>query len=156
MEAQQEIREKVMQLLARREYSARELSVKLSAKYDPELVEQVLMQMAERGLQSDARFAVNLVRGRINQGHGLIRIQSELKQKGIDQDTIQQALEANPVDWFEQAVATCQRRFGVKRDTDIKTRAKQMRFLQYRGFTLDQINHALKFDPADQYDPYDP
>lgn len=149
MEAKSEIREKAIQLLARREYSARELALKLAAKFDPDSVAQVLDTLAEQGLQSDVRFADNLVRARIGQGHGLIRIQNELKQKGIAQPVIQQALERNPVDWFEQALSTFQRRFGNHTTTDPKVRAKQMRFMQYRGFSLDQIQYALKFDPAD-------
>lgn len=166
MEAEQEIREKVLQLLARRDYSVRELVTRLAPKFDPDLVDQVLASFAERGLQSDQRFAENLVRGRINQGHGPIRIQAELKQKGISQPQIEQALEANPVDWYELAVTTCQRRFGspssvqddlqednptdieshTRRKADLKARAKQMRFLQYRGFTMDQAQYALNFD----------
>lgn len=149
MEAEQAIREKAIQLLARRDYSVRELQNKLHAAFDPEQVEQVLSALAEQGLQSDERFANGLVRGRISQGHGPIRIQAELKQKGIEQSLIQQAMDANEVDWFEQALATYQRRFGTHHATDMKVRAKQMRFLQYRGFSLDQIRYALDFDPED-------
>lgn len=148
-EAEQAIREKVIQLLARREYSVSELTIRLSSKFDPELVEQVVDALAQQGLQSDHRFADNLVRGRISQGHGPIRIQSELKQKGIASDLIQQVLEENPVDWFELALSTYQRRFGEHHASDLKVRAKQLRFLQYRGFSLDQIRYALDFDPAD-------
>ncbi|MEE2731386.1 MAG: regulatory protein RecX [Pseudomonadota bacterium] len=147
MEAEQAIREKAIQLLARREYSARELVMKLSSKFDPEQVSQVLATLTEQGLQSDERFASGLVRGRISQGHGPIRIQSELKQKGIDQALIQHIMSEQEVDWFEQALATYQRRFGTDPSTDLKVRAKQMRFLQYRGFSLDQIRYALDFDP---------
>ena len=149
MENEQAIREKAIQLLARREYSTRELVTKLSVNFDPELVDQVLVGLAEQGLQSDERFAAGLVRGRISQGHGPVRIQGELKQKGIHQNLIQQVMEANAVDWFQQAQETYQRRFGCHRATDIKVRAKQVRFLQYRGFTMDQIRHALDFDPED-------
>ena len=149
MEAEQAIREKLIQLLARRDYSARELISRLASKFDPELVEQVLDGLVQQGLQSDYRFADSLVRGRISQGHGPIRIQSELKQKGIAQDLIQQALADHPVDWFEQALNTFRRRFGDHQTTDLKVRAKQMRLLQYRGFTLEQIRYALDFDPTD-------
>ena len=43
MEAEQAIREKLIQLLARRDYSARELISRLASKFDPELVDQVLL-----------------------------------------------------------------------------------------------------------------
>ena len=149
METEQAIREKAIRLLARREYSARELATKLGTQFDPELVDQILASLAEQGLQSDQRFADGLVRGRINQGHGPIRIQAELKQKGIEPSLIQHVMESNAVDWFEQALSTYQRRFGTHHATDMKVRAKQMRFLQYRGFSMDQIRFALDFDPAE-------
>jgi regulatory protein len=143
VEETQEIREKALYLLSRREYSAKELAVKLHAKFDAERVDSVLAGLAEQGLQSDQRFASMLVRGRIGQGHGPIRIQMELKQKGISAEHIQQALVDNPVDWFEQARNAFQRRFGQVHASDMKLRAKQMRFLQYRGFNLDQIQYAM-------------
>jgi regulatory protein len=38
------------------------------------------------------------------------------------------------------------KRFGSELPEDFKERARQARFLQYRGFTTDQINHALAGD----------
>lgn len=143
MDAVQQIRDKAVQLLARREHSARELQNKLSGAFDAELVATVIESIALQGLQSDDRFAAGLVRGRIQQGHGPVRIDAELKQKGVNTLTRQKAFEDNSVDWMEQVASVFQRKFGSQPASDPKSRAKQVRFLQYRGFTMDQIRHAL-------------
>ena len=150
-EQEQEIREKALSLLSRREYSQRELATKLSQSFPPEITDQVLASLIDQGLQSDQRFCEGFVRGRIRQGHGPIRIQAELKQKGIEPNLIQQTVADQQVDWFEQARSTHRRRFGEPSPSDSNlnpnlkatARAKQKRFLQYRGFTMDQINYAL-------------
>ena len=47
------------------------------------------------------------------------------------------------VDWFKLAKDTAQLKFGSDHEVDAKEKAKRMRFLQYRGFSFDQINYAL-------------
>lgn len=140
---QQQIRQQALQLLSRREYSARELQQKLAGGHAAEDLAAVLEQLAEQGLQSDRRFAEIWVRHRQAQGFGPIRIQSELRQKGISPDQIQAAMEADGMDWFAHAGDVWQRRFRGRRERDPRLKAKQIRFLQYRGFTGEQIRHAL-------------
>lgn len=140
---EKQIREKALLLLSRREYSQRELTVKLTKSFDPEATSQVLTSLAEQGMQSDQRFCEGLVRGRVRQGHGPVRIQAELRHKGILSDLIQEVLGQQEIDWCQQARETYIRRFGQHKASDIKVRAKQMRFLQYRGFTMEQIHYAL-------------
>ena len=144
---QQQIRQQALQLLSRREYSARELQQKLAGAHPAEELAAVLQQLAEQGLQSDQRFAEVWARHRRTQGFGPIRIQSELRQKGISPDQIQTTLEAEEMDWFAHASDVWQRRFRGRRERDPRLKAKQIRFLQYRGFTGEQIRHAL--DSAD-------
>ena len=146
MKTDQEARQQALQLLSRREYSARELQQKLQGDHDPDQIETVLAQLQEQGLQSDARFAEMYVRHRQQQGHGPVRIQGELRQKGIAPDLVQEYLQDGDVDWFEQAKTVRRRRFGDAPPADARLKAKQMRFLQYRGFTSDQIRFALAED----------
>ncbi len=144
IQSQQEIRNKALQLLSRREYSKKELQIKLSRSFNGEESEQVLNSLAEQGLQSDKRFCEGFLRGRLRQGYGPIRIQGELKQKGIDSQLIHELLSSLEIDWFQQARETHARRFGHSSTQDIAIRAKQIRFLQYRGYTLEQANYALE------------
>lgn len=143
MDTRQDIQQQAITLLSRREYSARELQQKLAASWPPEAVAVVLQGLQAQGLQSDERFARIWTRHRLLQGYGPVRIQVELRQKGVAGELIQQCLADEDFDWFEQARQVWQRRFGGKGTPDAREKARQMRFLQYRGFTGDQIRYAL-------------
>lgn len=97
-------------------------------------------------MQSDARFAASFVRSRILRGQGVIRIKGELRQRGVDQETLNDAftavVESEHVDWFELARDTLSRRFTTPGETP-KERAKRERFLASRGFDFEQIRYAL-------------
>ena len=140
-------RDVAIQLLARREYSRVELARKLQQKsFDGDEIDACLDALAEQSLQSDARFAESFVRSRIARGQGVIRIKGELRQRGIDQETLTAALEAveerEAIDWFELAKETLARRYDSPGDTP-KERAKRERFLATRGFDFEQIRYAL-------------
>ncbi|WP_404376900.1 regulatory protein RecX [Vreelandella aquamarina] len=140
-------REVAIQLLARREYSRAELARKLRQKsFDDDDIAACLDALAEQSLQSDTRFAESFIRSRIARGQGVIRIKGELRQRGIDQETLTAALaaveEREAVDWFELARETLERRFSTPSENP-KERAKRERFLATRGFDFEQIRYAL-------------
>ncbi|MBT2786690.1 MULTISPECIES: regulatory protein RecX [unclassified Halomonas] len=134
-------------LLARREYSRTELAQRLKKKaFDDDAIDECLDALVEQGLQSDARFAASFVRSRILRGQGVIRIKGELRQRGVDQETLKSAFEeveeGEQVDWFELARETLARRFDNPGETP-KERARRERFLANRGFDFEQIRYAL-------------
>lgn len=134
-------------LLARREYSRAELAQRLAKKsFEHCAIEECLDKLIEQGLQSDDRFAASFVRSRILRGQGVIRIKGELRQRGVDQETLNAAFESvaasEHVDWFELARDTLARRFDSSGETP-KERAKRERFLASRGFDFEQIRYAL-------------
>jgi regulatory protein len=133
-----------VRLLARREHSRVELSRKLRARGMPhELVDEVLGSLVARRLQSDERYAESLVNSRVSRGQGPVRIRRDLSRQGIPEAEIDAALAAAAVDWYELARDTRQRRFGADAPAEWKERARQARFLEYRGFTGDQIREAI-------------
>lgn len=70
----------------------------------------------------------------------------ELQAKGVDQETIAELIDITDNAWFIQAQSVWQKHFKGRQPTDFKSRAKHMRFLQYRGFTREQIESV--FDEA--------
>ena len=133
-----------VRLLTRREHSRKELARKLFARGMPaDLVEEVLQNLQARRLQSDARYAESLVNSRVSRGQGPVRIRRDLAQQGIPDTDIDTALEAAGVDWYALARETRTRRFGDPAPAEWKERARQARFLEYRGFSGDQIREAL-------------
>ena len=141
----QGIRDQALRWLTRREHTTRELAMKFRARgYDSDSVVAALVELTEQGLQSDQRFAEAFARTRAESGYGPLRIRSQLRERGVDDDTIRAALSALSVDWFEACAAAWRKAFGATPDTDIKARAKQQRFLSYRGFDPADIRQLLR------------
>jgi regulatory protein len=142
-----EARKKAMDFLARREYGQTELIRKLADKgYDRSAAEQAVNKLTEDGLQSDQRFAEAFVQSRINQGKGPVRIRLDLGQRGVGDAAIELAIEDASANWFKLARDVRQRKFGTGKPSDFKAKAKQMRFLQYRGFEQDHVQAAFNGD----------
>lgn len=140
-----EARKKAMDFLARREYGFAELVNKLTAAgFDPDITADAVSTLRTDGLQSDQRFAESFVQSRLSQGKGPVRIRQELNERGVSGSAISDAFETVPADWFELAVEVREKKFGAGLPTDFKEKARQMRFLQYRGFDQDQIQHAMR------------
>ena len=139
-----EARKKAMDFLARREYGLIEPVKKLADKgFDREVASDAVELLTSEGLQSDQRFADSFVQSRINQGKGPVRIRLDLGQRGIGDSTIEIALDEAGADWFELARQQRIKKFGHNVPTEFKEKARQMRFLQYRGFEQDQIQAAF-------------
>lgn len=139
-----EIRKKAMDFLARREYGQKELVKKLADKgYLRRLVEQAVQTLTDEQLQSDDRFAASFVQSRINQGKGPVRIRLDLSQRGISDAVIEMAILESATDWHGLAREVRLRKFGPAEPADFKAKAKQMRFLQYRGFEQDHVQSAF-------------
>ena len=140
----QAIRRKAMDFLARREYGHAELANKLADKgYRRSIVEDELGKLSHEGLQSDTRFAESFVQSRINQGKGPVRIRADLVQRGIPDGVIAGALDDAACDWYELARAERVKKFGSVVPVEFREKARQMRFLQYRGFEQDHIQSAF-------------
>ena len=135
-----EARIKAMNLLARREHSAHELVQKLARKgLLLEDADALITTLRSDRLQSDERYAEAQVRVGVSKGHGPIRIAQHLKQHQIDEQLISQLLYEQSIDWFEQARLVKTKRFGEALPEAFQDKAKQQRFLQYRGFSSDHI-----------------
>ncbi len=136
-----------MGLLTRREYATSELRRKLLGQgYGADAVEAVLGTLTEEGLLSDDRYAESYVHSRVAKGYGPVRIRRELEQRAIDTAVVVACLNHYESEWSSRAAAIRCKRFGSPLPADAREWAKQYRFLQYRGFTNDQIR-ALRDAP---------
>jgi len=134
---------RAMKYLVRREHSRAELHAKLLLQATPDdNVDKVLDDLAARGWLSDFRAAEQLVRLRRNR-FGMQRIAYELRQKGIGEDLINDALPQMRDTELEAARSIWQRKFGIAPE-NAKDKAKQVRFMQSRGFMTDVIFKLLR------------
>lgn len=129
--------------LARREHSCYELRQKLLHKFsDPQRTEETIAWVSELGYLNDERFAGMFVRSSIGKGRGPERISRELQQKGVASTVIADALAENETDWVSLAEEILSRKFPHPVQ-DYKDKAKRMRFLQYRGFSMAHIGELM-------------
>jgi regulatory protein len=134
-----------MDLLARREHSRLELARKLAARsFDEALIDAVLDELEREGLLSAERFARSFIEARYARGQGPRRIGRELTLRGIESTAA--LLDDERFDWDALAREARRKRFGPARPASLEDRARQTRFLEYRGFSHDQIRRALEFD----------
>jgi regulatory protein len=137
-------RRTALDLLSRREHSLAELREKLAAReFSAEEITSTLERLAREGLASEARFVEAFIAARARRGQGPVRIRAELQRCGVAADIIAAHLEAANHDWAEMARELRRRRFGAAPPAEFRERARQARFLEYRGFTTEQIRAAL-------------
>lgn len=122
--------------LARREYSRAELGERLRRRgIAAEDVERALDELAAAGYLSDARYAQAVVAQRAGR-YGKRAIVHALKERGIAAADVDAALAPlADTDELADARALWQRRFGTA-PADDRERARQVRFLQSRGYGL--------------------
>ena len=137
-------RRAALALLAGRDFSRHELASRLLRKgHAAPAVETVVAGLVQEGLLREERYVEHFVTQHAGRGRGPARIRMELREKGVDAELIDQALDAGAADWVRAARDARRRKFGASPPADYRERAKQARFLQYRGFSSEQIRAAL-------------
>jgi len=136
------LRERALRLLARREHSLAELAGKLRTYAHPgEDLEALLEDLSRRRLLSDERYAESRAHV-LSRKYGAARIAHELRAKGLDKGLAEQTAKAARATEVERAREVWRRKFRVA-PTTREQRAKQMRFLQSRGFSFDAIRAVV-------------
>jgi regulatory protein len=137
-----DLRVRALQLLARRDFSRAELRARLAADAgSAEELDTVLDTLQADRLLSDRRYASQRVIARAGR-YGNGRLRQELKHQGVAEEDIVAAL---PEGGDESA--RCRAVWAKKFDRlpqSAEERAKQMRFLQYRGFSGESIRRLMR------------
>jgi len=141
------VRATAMNLLARREHSTQELRDKLLARgFDDDEITPALQTLSREGLLSDERFTESFIHSRMERGSGPVKIRAELRQRGVTDEVIANWLDERDRVWLERAEAVRCKKFGSALPVDYKEKARQARFLQYRGFSAEQTRQVLRDD----------
>ena len=136
------LRAQALTLLARREYSRQELGRRL-AQYteNADEIPPLLDDFEKRGWLSETRVVEQVLASR-RRRFGSQKITQELRQKGLSDEAIAGARETLKAGEFDTARDIWRRKFPVP-PTNASERARQMRFLQGRGFSLDVIRKVI-------------
>ncbi|HEY7742705.1 MAG TPA: recombination regulator RecX [Burkholderiales bacterium] len=138
------LRDRALRLLARREHTRAELTRKLSAhSEDPGELERVLDDLESRGWVSERRVVEQRVHT-LRKRYGARRIERDLRQKGVSDDAVAAAVTGLKAGEFEAAREVWRRKFGGRQPGRPADRARQVRFLQGRGFDLEVILKVIK------------
>jgi regulatory protein len=142
-DADQAARLAAVALLARRDFATGELATRLQGDGHPAAaVAAAIADLTAGRILDDCRFATQYVAYHAGRGQGPRRIARDLAQRGVAAQHIDTALAAG-TDWTALAREVRIRRFGLKIPESWPEKAKQGRFLQYRGFSSDHIRSAL-------------
>jgi len=138
-----DLRERALRLLARREHSRAELARKLGqagfARHD---IEALLDEFEEKNWLSDRRFAESYVADHRARA-GSVKLTYDLRQRGVPDSVIEAVLSSNRDSELERAREVWQKKFGAA-PADAADQARQIRFMQSRGFTSEVIRRAIQ------------
>jgi regulatory protein len=136
------LRQRALEYLGKREYSAMELGNKLKTYADDsDDIPALIADFIARGWLSDERFTQQLVRAR-QVKFGSAKVAHELREKGVSDDLIADAVSDIKENELENATEVWRKKFKQVA-SDRNEWAKQARFLQSRGFGFDTIKKVL-------------
>ena len=137
------LRSRALDALSRREHSRTELARKLAAHTDnPDELHALLDDLQMRGWLSDARYTEQMVHAR-QARYGSRKIAFELREQGVDERLISVSVAGLKDTELERARAVWEKKFGQAPTTE-QEKAKQIRFLQSRGFGWEVIARVVK------------
>jgi len=140
--------ERALKLLARRDYTRRELAARLAAHVeDPAELEALLDRFTARGWLCEARVVEQVVhsaRGRL----GPARIRQALLARGVAEELTAPALEALKQDELASARSVWARKYPAAQTSRVE-QARQVRFLQSRGFSIEVAMRVVRGGRSD-------
>ena len=145
------LRQRALEYLGKREYSYIELGQKLKAYADEgDDIPALLEDFKTRGWLSDARFTEQIVHARQSK-FGSAKIAHELREKGVADHLIADAIEQVKDNELENATEVWRKKFKHSPKSREEW-AKQARFMQSRGFGFDMIKKVLNAAEAEEND----
>jgi regulatory protein len=137
-----DLRERALRLLARREHSRAELARKLeNAGFARDDIAPLLDAFEAKNWLSDRRFAESWVADHRARA-GSVKLAYDLRQRGVSDGIIEAVLGDNRDSELDRARGVWQRKFGAA-PADMAEKARQIRFMQSRGFTPEVIRRAI-------------
>ena len=131
-----------MDFLARREYTGKEIFSKLKNRVESiELLKAEIDKLEEEGLIDNERFAEQYIYSRSLRGYGPLRIEQELKQRGVNENISQPLMK--DIDWTSFAIKVLEKKTAGIFPDETKQILKIKKFLNYRGFDFNHIEQAF-------------
>jgi regulatory protein len=136
------LRERALNLLARREHSRAELARKLGPYDEADELDGLLDTLEQEDLLSNQRYAEGMANVRSGR-HGSLRLKADLRDKGVPDSVIADVLGEARGNDLESARAVWVKKFSGAPPVDARERARQVRFLIGRGFPPDVVRRVV-------------
>lgn len=108
--------------------------------FSEQTAQSIISKLREEGFLNDDDYAKKFVNDAIRlKKWGMIRIKNELTKKGIQQESIRKATDQHPDRGVDEIVQFVRKKFGAAPDP-----VRITRFLQYRGYSWEEINRIIK------------
>ena len=142
-----------MWLVSFRDHSQKELLDKVAKDYGFDAAQKAVERLVELNLVSDERYASRYASDLINIKHlsksGAVR---KLREKGIDKDLAEQAVEAVECD-FEDSIRTVIEKKYLRYLNDEKGHRRCVNALLRLGYSYSDINSVVReYTDTDEYD----
>jgi regulatory protein len=135
-----------LMLLGYRERSLQEMRMRMRQKgYEEKLIEKVVKYLKDQNLINDKRFARLWAESRIKKGYGSWRIKSELEQKGVDREMVDEILKDlySGVDEVQVALDLIKEKRWVSKEPQRLTE-RVSNLLRRRGFSFEVISNVVE------------
>lgn len=144
------LKAKALYYLAKRDYTYKELLLKLKTySQDIEVINTLLDELKQKGWLSEERYIVNYIESK-SKKYSLLKIKHTLQQKTDNIQLIEEILAKSQIDEYKTALSIWQKKFGFI-PLATKDVAKQARFLQSRGFSFQTIKKILNNIDSNEY-----
>lgn len=108
--------------------------------FSEQTAQSIITRLREDGYLNDDEYARKFVNDAIRlKKWGMIRIKNELIKKGIQQESIRKATDQHPESGNKEVIQLVRKKFGTSPDP-----IRVTRFLQYRGYSWEEINRIIR------------
>ncbi len=141
-------KDKAFNFLSFKNRTVKEMKKKLLEKeFSDDVINQVIEMLMKYNYLNDAEYAKKFIKDKLEiKGYGKYRIKSELKQKGIEIEIIDELLVDTECIEIEKVITLINKklRFRTLESLDIKEKRKIYNFLQRRGYSYNVINESFE------------
>jgi regulatory protein len=124
----------------------KEIIVKLKDDFNLDIIEEVLLFLEKYNYIDDYKYCIAFISEKMRlKGYGKIRLKYELKNKGVDDDVINKAIDELDIDELSVAIKLINKKTNGNINLDIKEKNKIYGFLTRRGFGVGTITEAFKY-----------
>ena len=132
-------------MLHMRDHSEGEIRQKLKPYYPSDVIRYVVTKLHKEHWLNDEQFALRFMKARLQKQQGRAKIIYELRQRGVAEDVIQQAVDSLTEDSGAQAAIDCAKKLMKRyaKEEAYKQKQKVLASMARRGYSFQEASQAM-------------